>query len=146
MPPQQPIRGPRSLTPETLARLHGSGFDRPWSAQDFAQLLDQPGCVLVGDEAGFALARLVLDEAEVLTVVTAPDQRGQGVATRVLRALLARLAERGAARVFLEVAEDNDAALALYSAAGFTATGRRRGYYPRPGQQAIDAILLSRDV
>ena len=44
---------------------------------------------------------------------------------------------------FLEVAEDNAAARALYRAAGWNETGRRRGYYPRPGG-ALDAITLAK--
>jgi ribosomal-protein-alanine N-acetyltransferase len=44
--------------------------------------------------------------------------------------------------MFLEVAEDNAAALALYTAAGFATTGRRRAYYRRPGGLLVDALML----
>ena len=50
---------------------------------------------------------------------------------------------RRAARLFLEVAADNAAALALYRTAGMAETGRRADYYRRPGG-AVDALVLSK--
>jgi [ribosomal protein S18]-alanine N-acetyltransferase len=43
----------------------------------------------------------------------------------------------------LEVAEDNAAAIGLYKKNGFVETGRRKGYYERPGANAVDALVLS---
>ena len=55
---------------------------------------------------------------------------------------LIRASRRGEARkVFLEVAEDNAAARALYAKLGFQEIGRRRAYYKRPGG-AVDALTL----
>jgi ribosomal-protein-alanine N-acetyltransferase len=48
-------------------------------------------------------------------------------------------AAAGAARMLLEVAEDNAAARALYAAAGFAPAGRRPRYYP----DGRDALLLA---
>jgi ribosomal-protein-alanine N-acetyltransferase len=44
--------------------------------------------------------------------------------------------------MFLEVAERNGAARALYAAAGFAAAGRRRRYYP----DGADALVLRRSL
>jgi ribosomal-protein-alanine N-acetyltransferase len=52
----------------------------------------------------------------------------------------------GAERMFLEVAEDNAAARALYARAGFAEAGRRRGYYARPDGPAADALVLALDL
>ena len=46
--------------------------------------------------------------------------------------------------MFLEVAEDNPGAIALYERTGFTAVGRRASYYGRPGAQAVDAVVMRR--
>lgn len=48
----------------------------------------------------------------------------------------------GATRLFLEVAEDNAAARALYDRLGFEPAGRRPRYYSRPNGPAVDALLL----
>jgi ribosomal-protein-alanine N-acetyltransferase len=49
----------------------------------------------------------------------------------------------GAARMFLEVADDNAAALALYAALGFTQVGVRPRYYERGDGMWGDARVLS---
>lgn len=130
------------MTPEALADLHGRVFPRGWSAADFAAFRDDPACVLVTRTEGFALARVVLDEAELLTIATAPDARRKGIARGLLSELLAQVTARGAGQIFLEVATDNAAARALYHAAGFAQAGRRAGYYPRPHGPAADALIL----
>ena len=55
---------------------------------------------------------------------TAPAARGQGLASQILRGLAIVAAERGLERVFLQVEEDNTAALALYARAGFQTVWR----------------------
>jgi ribosomal-protein-alanine N-acetyltransferase len=47
--------------------------------------------------------------------------------------------------MFLEVAVDNVAALALYRSRGFEAVGRRPGYYSRP-DGPIDAMIMRVDL
>lgn len=92
---------------------------------------------------GFALFALAADEAEVLTLAVAPGARRRGLGAALLAAAAAAAAARGARSIHLEVAEDNAAARALYARAGFAETGRRRGYYARPGGRT-DALRLRR--
>ena len=134
------------MRPEALAALHAAAFApaRGWSAAEFDSFLADPACLLVARPEGFALARVTLDEAEHLTIATDPARRRQGVARGLLGALFGGLAGRGAESLFLEVAEDNAAARALYAGAGFAMAGRRRGYYPRRDGAATDALILSR--
>ena len=47
-----------------------------------------------------------------------------------------------AKRIFLEVAEDNAPAVALYRKLNFVEVGRRKRYYERPGGEAVDALTL----
>ncbi|AKO95612.1 Acetyltransferase [Marinovum algicola DG 898] len=134
------------MRPEALAALHAAAFApaRGWSAAEFESFLADPACLLVARPEGFALARVTLDEAELLTIATDPARRRQGVARGLLGALFGGLAGRGAETLFLEVAEDNAAARALYAGAGFAMAGRRRGYYPRRNGAAADALILRR--
>jgi ribosomal-protein-alanine N-acetyltransferase len=129
---------------ELFAQLHGLSFDEPWSVGSFAVLLAQPGVAgwLWGEPpAGLLLVRAVADEAEILTIAVAPTARRQNGAKTMIEEALTVLKQGLTRRMFLEVAADNTAALALYRAAGFSPCGRRPGYYARG---AIDAIIMAR--
>ena len=130
-----------------MARLHGAAFvtPRPWSEAEIADLLASPLCfVLLDEPQGFVMGRVVAGEAELLTIAVEPKAQGRGVGTRLMVRFLEELDWRGAEAVFLEVAETNAAARALYSGAGFAVTGRRRGYYHGPDGVAVDAIVMGR--
>ena len=130
---------------QRLAALHKAAFKHdPWRAEDFAGFLQDPFTILVANTEGFALLRVVLDEAEVLTLAVAPSAQGQGHGTALLADALAQAKARGAATVFLEVAADNVSARALYARAGFAQTGLRRGYYHRPDGTRVDAVTMAR--
>lgn len=129
------------MTPEEMARLHGQSFTPGWSAQSFADLCADPRSVVVTAPQGFALAQSALDDADLLTLVVAPDARGRGLGRGLLARLETRLGHVGVHRLFLEVAADNAPAMALYRATGFSEVGRRKGYYPGP-DGATDAVVM----
>jgi len=130
-----------------LAAIHAEAFagphDTPWSAAAFAGLLDQAGVFAVEARDGFILMRAVADEAEILTLAVRPAARRAGEGRRLVLEGLAGAVERGAVRVFLEVAGDNAAARALYAGTGFVEAGRRPGYYAAPDGSRRDALLLA---
>jgi [ribosomal protein S18]-alanine N-acetyltransferase len=134
-----------------LAAIHATGFERGWGEAEFERLLADRGVVGQASRAGgrpgatgFILSRLAGDEAEVLTVAVHPRWRGRGHGALLLRTHLGRLAARGVATLFLEVAEDNLSALALYRRAGFEEVGRRTGYYRREGRPPATALVMRR--
>ncbi|HWQ85473.1 GNAT family N-acetyltransferase [Brevundimonas sp.] len=126
-----------------LAALHAGAFDAPWDAAAFETLLGQAGVFLAETPDGFILMRTVADEAEILTLAVRPAARRRGVGAELVARGVAGAAARGAARVFLEVAEDNAAARALYARAGFVEAGRRPRYYARADGSRQDALLLA---
>ncbi|MCG3266776.1 GNAT family N-acetyltransferase [Yoonia sp. I 8.24] len=134
------------MTPHALAQLHAAAFTqtRAWSEAEFTTLLQQPGAILSAQEFCFALLRVTLDEAEVLTIATAPDQRRKGHAARILSQVEASAQKSGATTVFLEVAEDNHAAISLYTKAGYAQVGRRPNYYTPKDGAPIAALVLQK--
>lgn len=84
------------------------------------------------------MGRAAAQEAEVLTLAVHPGARRGGVGAALMRALMAEAAARGASEMFLEVAEHNAPARALYARIGATEAGRRRRYYP----DGSDALVL----
>lgn len=133
------------MTPAEAASLHAAAFppaDR-WGPDALALLLAMPGAFAQQiPDIGFVLARVVADEAEILTLAVVPEARRQGHGAVLLAAAMAGAAARGARAMFLEVADSNEAARALYARAGFAPVGRRRRYYPDGG----DALVLRREL
>ena len=129
-----------------LAAIHAASFTnpRPWTAAEIAGLLDMPGSFLAEVPGGFVLGRVVLDEAELLTIAVAPEARRRGIGAGLLAAFESRAQMRGAALGFLEVAADNLAATALYTGAGWQVCGRRKGYYRDGPGGPVDALLMRR--
>ncbi|HXT79727.1 MAG TPA: GNAT family N-acetyltransferase [Acetobacteraceae bacterium] len=122
-----------------LAAIHGAAFSDgdSWSANVIGlQLGLLGGFGLLDERGGMLLARIVADEAEVLTLAVAPEVRRQGIATALLRAARHRAYQDGARCLFLEVGVANGAAQALYGGLGFVEVGRRRRYY-RDGSDAL---------
>ena len=133
-----------------LAEIHAQAFDDSWSAADIATLLDGPGTYAFaarfdGAPAAFILCRVVADEAEILTLATIPAGRRRGGAAALIDAGAAAALAGGAVNLFLEVAQDNHSAVALYNGKGFVEVGRRRGYYRRP-DGAVAALLMRLDL
>ncbi|AGT09719.1 GNAT family N-acetyltransferase [Paracoccus aminophilus] len=136
----RPAAGPEL---DRLAAIHAASFPdhpRPWSAQEIRDILATSGAFLIELPQGFLIGRVLLDEAELLTVAVAPEARRQGIGAALLQGFIAKAALACATTAFLEVASDNAPAQALYARGGWQPAGRRRNYYA-PG---IDAVVLTR--
>lgn len=86
----------------------------------------------------------VVDEHEswVQNIAVRRDFQRHGLGRRLLEALLAEAARRGARKTLLEVAVDNAPAQRLYASYDFEPVGIRRGYY-QPSN--TDALVMMRD-
>lgn len=111
----------------------------PWSATAIVALLADPAVHPHTAAGGFALGRTAGGESELLTIAVRPEARRRGMGAALLAAYEAAARDRGAGAMFLEVAEDNAAARALYDGAGWSEVGRRRAYYA-----GTDALVLSK--
>lgn len=134
-----------------LAALHAEAFPpaERWGAEAIGLLLGLPGHVALLDAPGdaprgFVMGRVAAGEAEVLTLATRPEARRVGVGRALMQALLCHAARQGAAALFLEVAESNQAARGLYAGLGGTEVGRRRHYYPDGGDALVFSLPVSR--
>ena len=125
----------RQLDPSDMtlmAKLHGLGFDNAWPETDMSEHLKQDFCLGLGTPLkAFVIFRCAADQAEILTIITAPENRKSGLARQLLQYSEDVLCGREIDIVFLEVAEDNAAAIALYSGLGYEQFSRRPAYYRR---------------
>jgi ribosomal-protein-alanine N-acetyltransferase len=125
-------------------------YGEAWTAPQCAGLMPMPGVWLTlaregEDVVGFALARVVAGEAELLLLAVKRDGQRNGIGAKLLDrfALIAR--NRGAERLHLEVRDGNHA-IKLYSNAGFSEVGRRKQYYRGSDGQVYDALTLAKSV
>ena len=138
------------MTPQALAALHARAFPgppRPWSADEFAAMLAEPGVQLFthGDTA-FLVARQAGPEAEILTLCAAPEARRRGAARALLAEFERWARESGVEELFLEVAETNTPARTLYERAGFVERGHRKDYYTDGGRSRVHALVMGKTV
>ena len=126
---------------DKLSNLHQKCFpNKPWSADDFRDL-KQSGCEIIMSENGFIVYRIVVDEAEIITIGVNPEKRRQGIASAMIRIIEKTIKNQGVKKIFLEVATNNIAGQKLYENCGFRTVGLRPKYY-----DGVDAILMSKDI
>ena len=121
-------------------------FGEAWTRSQCAGILPMKGVGLVlaeqsGDPVGFALMRVIADEAELLLLAVERQAQGKGVGRAMLDHFVAVSREGGASRLHLEV-RDGNSAVTLYDSAGFKPAGRRRDYYKGPAGERHDALTL----
>jgi [ribosomal protein S18]-alanine N-acetyltransferase len=134
-----------------LSQLHRASFHRGWGADEFEQILIERNALahrlrLGRNVIGFIVSRTAADEAEILSVAIASNQRGRGYSRELLRTHLGHLAGHGLKKVFLEVEENNRPARALYERAGFRVVGRRERYYKDASGEQLNAVVMQRDL
>jgi len=88
--------------------------------------------------AGFCSWRQTTgDEAEILNIAVDPEYRRRGIGA----ALLDRVCAEAQGAIFLEVAETNAPAIALYRKQGWVEAGVRQGYY---SQGTVNAVVMKK--
>lgn len=133
---------------ESLSTIHTICFRAPWGINAFYSSLALPttsGLIaqsVTRGPAGFVLWSVAAEQAEILTIAVLPPYRRTGLGRRLLVAAWDDAVARHCLEMFLDVAEDNIPAQALYTSLGFAEVARRRAYYP----DGEDAILMKKTV
>jgi ribosomal-protein-alanine N-acetyltransferase len=99
---------------------------------------------IAGVAQGFTLCRSAGPEVELLLIAVHPEQRGNGTGRALVQMACRDAQLRGAEEIFLEVRENNAAALALYRQAGFFEIGRRPNYYAGVTGDRFAALTMRR--
>lgn len=109
-----------------MAEMHARCFDKGWAAQEFHNY------EYILEEGGFVAFKNVLGEVEIKTICVLPEYRRKGLAQKLMQQI-------SGDKIFLEVEENNIAAIGLYKKLGLTQFGSRKDYYGA----GKNAILMS---
>lgn len=125
-----------------IAGIERACFSDPWTVGGITETIQYETArafVAVDSDrvAGYVMARISGEEAEILNLAVLPDDRRRGVARQLLAAGLAALTESRVSEVYLEVRQSNDAAHTLYRSFGFRPVGLRSDYYRNPREDAL---------
>jgi ribosomal-protein-alanine N-acetyltransferase len=124
----------------SVVSIERRSFPAPWSLAMFVLELSKPsGICLAATEGEELLGYLVCSRYDrvwhLMNVAVAPQQRRQGVASRLIGRLIA---EAGPELPFtLEVRVSNRDAIAMYEKLGFRSAGVRPRYYQDNGEDAL---------
>lgn len=129
-----------------VAALEKKCFSRPWSREVLeAEMLNRGAVFFVAYEQsslqGYIGMHAVMDEGYIANVAVEEDVRRQGVASRLMEALLRYCEEHKLGFVTLEARESNAPAISFYMKNGFRQVGRRKNYYASPEE---DAVLMTK--
>lgn len=134
---------------DAIMAVENASFTNPWPRETLVwelQNSDVTRVYLARDAArrvvAFCTCWVIFDELHINTVAVAPDRRRQGVATALLRQVMADAVTAGARKATLEVRASNEAAIAAYSRLGFRVAARRARYYSSPEE---DGLVLWND-
>ena len=131
---------------DTIMSIEQTGISHPWPRESIEALInDDNKIALVVEDAsnqviGYIGATYVEDEAEIGNICILPSYRGYGAGKLLLRSLIDILEKLGVGKIFLEVEDTNEPAIALYSKLGFTKYNQRKDYYG----PCRDALLFKR--
>ena len=136
------------MTPEEMAKLHSNSEanHRIWSAHEFAQILSLEGVFAECHQHGFALARVIDSEAELLLLVTHKMKQKTGLATNCLLKIEKKIVENGARKLTLEVSESNKNAIQLYKKLNYKNISVRKSYSRDKNGKFEDALVMQKNL
>jgi len=140
------IRSGTAADVDRLLEIAGhSATAARWSRQEYAKLFSpapaRKRVLLVLEEdqrvMGFIVACALEREWEIENIAVSGPARRHGLGSHLLGEFLHLAQSQGGKAVFLEVRESNHAARNLYEKWAFSETGRRKGYYQDPPEDAL---------
>ena len=133
---------------EEVNSLEQASFPNHWSKNTLHSALDNPnnfsfGLFIEDSLISVVLATLILDEVNIINVMTAPAFKQRGFAKKLLQAVIAEASLLNVKSFFLEVRQSNLPALRTYRSVGFKELSVRKDYYQSPLEDAIVMSLSS---
>lgn len=126
----------------TAAKIEKLCLSTAWSEKQISESSDNPSshylvALLSNKICGIVSFYCLCGECQLINIAVDQAYRSMGVATELMKAMHKIALSCQCENITLEVAEDNLMAIALYKNFGYTAVGRRKGFY-----HGTDAIIM----
>lgn len=130
-----------------LDNFNISDFDNFWSLDILKDELKSNTSEFIvakleNEIIGFAGAKFIVDEADIMNIAVKTSYRKQGIASLLLKKLIDICKNNNINSINLEVNEENFPAINLYKKYEFLEVGRRKNYY----DGKFDAILMKKNI
>lgn len=132
---------------DAVLTIEQASYSMPWKREHFEHEMAAPHSFpfvaeYTGVVVGYVCLMSLFEEAQILDIAIAPEQRGRGVARLLMDHAVAVSLEKGAELLALEVRASNTAAIKLYEQLDFKRIGIRGRYY----EGVEDAILMEKQL
>jgi len=95
------------------------------------------------ERSAFAIWQVAGDECELLSIAVRASLRGKGYAKALMEHCHKELAKQGLKKFFLEVRENNVAAISLYEKLGYEKIAERKKYYSDKEGAVVMRLLVN---
>ena len=131
---------------KTIKEILISDFDEFWNYNVFKEELQSENskylvAKLNNEIIGFAGIKIIIDEADIMNIVTKKIYRNQGIGTFLLNGIITLCKKLNLSSISLEVNEINKSAIHIYENFGFKKVGNRKKYY-----NSSNAILMTKEL
>ncbi len=117
---------------KSAAELEKECLHTAWTEEQIKNLPQQAfymGAFCENTLCGILSAYFVADEVQIMNLAVSHNYRRKGVAFGLMSELLTQAKEKNCRFITLEVGENNVSAIKLYEKCGFSAVGKRKGFY-----------------
>ena len=133
---------------EQVVEIEEEAFSLPWSAKSFEDSLELTYSsfyvALIDNKiAGYIGTYLICDDIDITNIAVKKIFRRQGIANKLIEAVLEYASEKYAKYINLEVRISNIPARSLYKKYGFEEIGVRKNFYSKPVE---DGIIMQREI
>lgn len=120
-------------------------LDTAWSEKQIAETLESENAFYAvalcdGQICGIGSIYCVAGDGQILNLAVLNRFRKKGIAKGIMDLLFKHALENGCESITLEVAENNAAAISLYTKCGYSVIARRKGFY-----KGIDALIMEKN-
>ncbi len=131
-----------------LAQVYAIENDsiKSWTLNHFTEELNRNFSFFIVAEtegviAGYAVAWLVADELQLISIAVNKTMRRTGIGKLLLNELIKFSISNSLTSILVEVRSKNSGAVSFYSGNGFMITGNRKNYYGND-----DALLMEKKI